>query len=72
MAQEQTILTAMDFLKETFYKYADMDDEKGTMSKKELSDMLKKHMNVVSRNNTQHCSNSDLRMIINCMFFSLH
>ncbi|TWW79176.1 hypothetical protein D4764_10G0002060 [Takifugu flavidus] len=43
---EQTILTAMDFLKETFHKYADMDDDKGTMSKKELTDLVRKHVNV--------------------------
>lgn len=59
MAEEQTILTAMNFLRETFYKYADVDDEKGIMSKKEFAELLRKHTNVVSRNNTQRCSSSD-------------
>uniref|UniRef100_A0A674NBK9 EF-hand domain-containing protein n=1 Tax=Takifugu rubripes TaxID=31033 RepID=A0A674NBK9_TAKRU len=44
---EQTILTAMDFLKETFFKYADTDDDKGTMSKKELADLLRNQLDEV-------------------------
>lgn len=54
MAEEKTILTAMDFLKEIFDKYADMDDEKGVMSKKELTDLLQRHFGEVCINNTKH------------------
>lgn len=53
---EQTILTAMDFLKETFNKYAGMDDDKGTMSKKELADLLRHQLDEVRKSNAQHCS----------------
>lgn len=47
MAGEQTFLSAMDFLQQTFDKYADMDDEKGTMSKKELKELLRQQLEEV-------------------------
>lgn len=47
MAGAQTIMSAMDFLKQTFDKYADMDDEKGTMSKNELKELLCKQIEEV-------------------------
>lgn len=53
---EQNILTAMEFLKKTFYKYADMDNDKGTMSKKELIKLLQDQLDEVRINNTQRCS----------------
>lgn len=55
MAEEKTVLTAMDFLKEVYDKYADMDDEKGLMSKKELMTLLQQHFGEVCINNTKHC-----------------
>ncbi|XP_029695106.1 protein S100-A1-like [Takifugu rubripes] len=51
---EQTILTAMDFLKETFFKYADTDDDKGTMSKKELADLLRNQLDEKNEKRSAH------------------
>lgn len=39
----------MDFLKETFTKYAGTDDDKGTMSKKELADLLRQQLDEVRK-----------------------
>lgn len=44
-----TLFTAMQFLKQTFDKYAQQDAEKGTMSKKELGELLRDHANAVSK-----------------------
>lgn len=46
MAEEQTIFTAMDFLKETFDKCANTDGD-NTMSKKELSELLRQQLDEV-------------------------
>lgn len=50
----------MDFLKETFDKYAAMDDDKGTMSKKELNELLRQQLGEVWKNNAQHCCSREL------------
>lgn len=72
MAGEQTIITAMDFLKETFDKYADMDDNKGTMSKKEFTELLRQQLKEVWKNNAQYCCSRELRMLPDLHFlFSL-
>lgn len=68
---KQTMLTAMDFLKENFYKYADMDDDKGTMSKKELADMLRQQLDEV-RKSTAPCSREYCERFPNCIFFSFY
>lgn len=45
-----TLFSALHFLKETFDQYAQRDEGKGTLSKKELIKMLREQGNVVSKN----------------------
>lgn len=55
-----TLFSAMHFLKETFDQYAQGDKDKGTLSKKELAELLREHGNVVSKNNGQPCSSREM------------
>lgn len=58
-----TLFSALHFLKETFDQYAQRDENKGTMSKKELAELLREQGNVVSKNKRRLCSSRELRML---------
>lgn len=55
-----TLFSALHFLKETFDQYAQRDEDKGTLSKKELAELLREQGNVVSKNKRQPCSSREL------------
>lgn len=44
-----TLFTALEFLKQTFDKYAQEDAEKGTLGKKELGELLRDRANAISK-----------------------
>ncbi|TWW79175.1 hypothetical protein D4764_10G0002050 [Takifugu flavidus] len=43
-----TLFSALHFLKETFDQYAQRDENKGTLSKKELAELLREQGNVTA------------------------